>query len=96
VDEVLLASLPPLMQGKIQALPERINDPQVLRDLILELCAWRPFKSAELSGIIGRSEKYLLRNFIAPLREAGALEYLHPEMPNHPEQAYRTTNKTSA
>ncbi len=95
VDETLLASLPKMLQGKIEALPERINDSQMLRGLILELCDWRPLKAAELSGIIGRSEKYLLRNFIAPLREAEALEYLHPEMPNHPEQAYRTTNKTS-
>ncbi len=93
VDKELRATLPPGLRAKIDFLPERINDPTILKKLIVELCNWRSLKSAELSGLTGKSEKYLLRNFITPLRESGELEYLYPEMPNHPEQAYKIVEK---
>jgi len=89
VDEVLLHELPPDLIEKVKNLPGRITDPEMLGNIIISLCAWKPLKSSDLVGILGRTEKYLLRNFITPLREAGKLQYIHPEMPNHPQQAYK-------
>jgi ATP-dependent DNA helicase RecG len=89
-DENLLRQLPPDLFEQVKGLSNRVNDPTVLENIILKLCAWRPLRSADLVSILGKTEKYLLRNFITPLREAGKLQYVHPEMPNHPQQAYRT------
>lgn len=93
VDLKLKNTLPDILRVKIDFLPDRINDQSILKELLIELCAWRPLKSSELSGLLGKSEKYLLRNFISPLRESGDLEYEYPEMPNHPDQAYKTVRK---
>lgn len=92
VNQALVHQLPPELLKMVQNLPVRSSDPAIIQEVILQLCAWKPLKSAEIVGILGRSEKYLLRNFITPLRESGKLEYTHPEMPNHPQQAYKTTN----
>ncbi len=90
VNPSLVHQLPDELQKKIKKLPQRILDPTLVENVILDLCRWKPLKSSELVGIIGRTEKYLLRNFITPLRESGKLEYTYPEMPNHPQQAYKT------
>lgn len=91
VDHSLVHQLPENLQQKVKSLPIRSSDPTLLEDAIIELCKWKPLKSNELGGILGRTEKYLLRTFITPLRERGKLEYTYPEMPNHPQQAYKTT-----
>ncbi|WP_299250363.1 ATP-binding protein [uncultured Cytophaga sp.] len=90
VNQDLVHQLPLNLQEIVKNLPVRIIDATVLQDVVLQLCTYKEFKSAELAGILGRSEKYLLRNFITPLREAGMLEYTFPDMANHPQQAYRT------
>jgi ATP-dependent DNA helicase RecG len=90
VDQALVHQLPPELLKMVENLPVRISDPTIMQEVILQLCAWKPLKSSEIVGILGKSEKYLLRSFITPLREAGKLEYTHPEMPNHPQQAYKT------
>lgn len=90
VDKSLFDQLPPELQTKIRSIPPRNKDHILLSNLILELCRWSPLKSSDLAKILGRSEKYFIRNFITPLRESGRLEYVYPEMPNHPAQAYKT------
>ena len=93
VDEALVHQLPEELRVKLGQLPQRISDSSILDEIVIELCAWKSLKSNELSGILGKSEKYLLRNFLTPLREAGRLQYIHPEMPNHPQQAYKTVKQ---
>ncbi|HRQ48991.1 MAG TPA: ATP-binding protein [Agriterribacter sp.] len=90
VNEALVHQLPPILKEKLAQLPQRISEASVLEEMILELCAWKQLSINELGGILGKTEKYLLRNFLTPLREAGRLAYIYPEMPNHPQQAYKT------
>jgi ATP-dependent DNA helicase RecG len=90
VNRQLFNELPPKLQALINELPERINNPAILENVIIQLCDWKSMNLSELSSVLGRTEKYLLRTFIAPLRESGQLEYQFPEMPNHPQQAYKT------
>jgi ATP-dependent DNA helicase RecG len=90
VDHALVHQLPKEIQVIIKDLPQRSNDPALLEAAILVICDYKPYKSTDLSAILGRSEKYLLRSFITRLKDEGKLEYTHPEMPNHPQQAYRT------
>jgi ATP-dependent DNA helicase RecG len=67
----------------------RTPDKEKMNMAIIALCQWRPFTLKQLAKYVQRNEKYLLENFITPLREAGKLHYTIPDMPNHPEQAYK-------
>ena len=58
VDRDLINTVPSGLRAKIEFLPDRINDANVLKTLILQLCEWRALKSTELSGLLGKSEKY--------------------------------------
>ena len=60
-----------------------------MEDAILQLCAWREFTVGQLAVVLKRNDKYLF-GIITPLRERGKLEYTVPDMPHHPQQAYRT------
>lgn len=92
VDETLMHELPLELQEMISHIGKRTNNKETVESVITEICNWRPMKIIELSALIGRSDKYLLREFIAPMREAGKLSYTIPDMPTHPEQAYKTVN----
>jgi ATP-dependent DNA helicase RecG len=60
--------------------------------LILWLCALRPQRAEQLAQHLGRQVKTLKSSHLNPLREReGLLEYLHPEVINHPQQAYVTS-----
>ncbi len=82
------------IQQRIAELPQRINDKQVLMDIICELCSIYPVKLSELARITKRTEKYILRQFVRPLLNDKRIEYKYPEMINHPDQAYKAKNKT--
>jgi ATP-dependent DNA helicase RecG len=70
-----------------------VNDAEVLKSLILRICSIKPFKSSELAVVLGKREDYLKRKFPGELITTRELKYLHPEMLNHPEQAYLTNNR---
>ncbi|WP_349568991.1 hypothetical protein [Azotobacter salinestris] len=60
--------------------------------MILWLCAIRPYSAEQLATLLGRQMTALKTNHLNPLREQeGLLRYTHPEVINHPEQAYLTT-----
>lgn len=81
------------LMDQINNLPKRINDKSLISELILQLCEIHTFKLNELALIIGRSDKYILREFIKPLLNEKKISYKYPDMINHPDQAYLTTNK---
>jgi ATP-dependent DNA helicase RecG len=90
-----LSALPPNMQeqyAKIQAridfLPQRVNDKQVIAEIICDLCTLYPMKLSELALFVHRTEKYIFRSFVKPLLRDKQITYQYPEMINHPEQAY--------
>jgi len=88
-----LDTLPEEIQSEIKTLSKRVNDAEVLKSLILRICSIKPFKSTELAKILGKREDYLKRKFLGVLISTEELKYLHPEMINHPEQAYLTNKK---
>ena len=79
---------------EIENLPKRIEDKDVINRLIIRLCSIDSFKSKELSIIFGRSDKYLLREYISQLLKSGKLSYLYPDMLNHPSQGYKSAVKS--
>lgn len=65
----------------------------VLRTIIVDLCAWQPSSARELAGWLGRTDhKHLVREHLTPMVRDGLLDYTIPEMENHPDQRYTTVN----
>jgi ATP-dependent DNA helicase RecG len=63
-----------------------------LRLLIQKLCAWRELTSQQLAEILKRKDKkYLVREYLTPMVEAGLLIYVLPEDKNSPTQAYKAS-----
>jgi len=83
-----LGSLPEGLAGEICGLKRR-NPPKVLRDIIYKLCSWKALKPSQLEGLLGRGKGYLVERHLRPMLRSGQLEYLFPDNPAHPRQAYR-------
>lgn len=81
-------NLPPDLQEIVNQLGRRTTDKE-MKEAILRLCAWKPFTLKQLAEALGRNEKYMY-GFVTPLRESGQLAYTIADMPNHPDQAYKT------
>lgn len=81
------------LKERLEALGKRMNDPQIIQELVLDLCRIRPMSLKELSDFLQRREDYLISKYIRPMLTNKLLHYLHPEMIKHPEQAYITNNR---
>lgn len=57
--------------------------------IITDLCNEEPLKSSEMAGLLKRNETYLRTILAEMVGENGPLAYTIPEMPTHPNQAYR-------
>lgn len=80
--------LPEHIKTKVAQLGKRAKEEEV-KEVIVTICAWKPKKSAEIASILEKSEKYVLRKFLTPLRNEGRIHYTIPDMTNHPDQAYK-------
>ena len=81
--------LPGRLIKELQGLNKRKSVPK-LESIILQLCALGPLKLPELAEILRRKGDHLRKHYVSKMLEAGKLEYLYPEQPFHPQQAYRT------
>lgn len=84
--------LPALIKNQLKQIGKRTRDKEKLNLIILELCRWKELTLKELAALIQRNEKYLAQS-VTKLKESGQLAYTIPEMPNHPDQAYKTVIK---
>ena len=75
---------------RITQLGKRVNEPQRVKDLIVELCLIRAWKASEIARLFHKEEDYFKRKYLSELIAHRELVYLYPEMINHPEQAYLT------
>ncbi|WP_066098731.1 ATP-binding protein [Xanthomonas massiliensis] len=89
----VLADVPPELQARITAAGPKPRQAEV-RELILTLCALRPYTVAELCQVLGRRDtKELRRTYLRPLRDEGRLALKYPETEKHPHQAYATVER---
>jgi hypothetical protein len=51
-------------------------------------------KAIEIAGYLSKGEGYVKRKYLSGLIATKRLKYLHPEMINHPEQAYLVNSKS--
>ncbi len=89
----LIDKLSPALKEKLEKNSGRVMKKD-MEDFICELCDENDFSITQLSILLNKRDKYLLNRFIKPLREMGRLKYTIPDMPNHPQQTYRTIKKS--
>ena len=65
----------------------------ILWPIILRLCDTAPMTTYRIANILQRSEKHLKGNHLSKMRKEGLLDYLYPEVVNHPKQAYVVTKR---
>jgi len=95
------AGAPPVSEGQgnsfrlLSALAEPVRKqqrarPELVRSVILTLCAEEFLTLQQLASLLGRSAEKLHERSVAPLVRENLLRLRFPDTPNHPEQAYRT------
>lgn len=60
-------ALPLELKERLEALGKRMNDPQIIQELVLDLCRIRPMSLKELSDFLQRREDYLISKYIRPM-----------------------------
>ena len=83
----LLRELPKELQERVMKLGKWASREKVSQ-LLVDLCAFKPYSYEELALIIQRAAKPMKDKYIKPLRLANKLFYWIPEMINHPLQKY--------
>lgn len=69
---------------------------EVLWPIIVELCLIEPQTIQGLAKRLNRDITSIKQSYINPLRKKGWLDYLYPDVVNHPEQAYTATKAGEA
>jgi ATP-dependent DNA helicase RecG len=87
------SDLPDELSNKINELTPKARA-SALRPIIIELLLSNSYTAEELGNLLRRDIKALKTNHLTPMRKEGLIEYLYPEVVNHPEQAYQVTNKS--
>ena len=83
----LLRELPKGLQERVAKLGKWASREKVSQ-LLVDLCAFKPYSYEELALIIQRAAKPMKDKYIKPLRLANKLFYWIPEMINRPLQKY--------
>ena len=83
----LLRELPKGLQERVAKLGKWASREKVSQ-LLVDLCAFKPYSYEELALIIQRAAKPMKDKYIKPLRLANKLFYWIPEMINHPLKKY--------
>ncbi len=87
----LRQELPKELLNKIDNLEQRASTEDIQK-IIYDICKIRPYGLSEISILIDRTPKYILRKYIQPMMNT-KLEYLYKDMINHPQQAYVSIKK---
>ena len=83
-----IVELPNELQHRLSLLGERENNDNVIKSLIIDLCRVKPMKREEIARYLKRNESYIKNKFLKQMIKDGTLHYTHPNMLNHPNQAY--------
>jgi len=87
----LVNCLPDALKNSVSSLGRKAA-PERLRAIIKDLCSWQDMTASQLTTILQRDKKRLVRLFLTPMIKDGVLIYKYPQMPGHPQQSYRTND----
>lgn len=88
-----ISTLPREILERIEQLNQREHDTEKVKSIILDMCAIRAMKAIEIAAYLHKGEGYVKRKYLSEMIAEKKLKYLHPEMVNHPEQAYLPNNR---
>ncbi len=83
--------LPAELLAQIEALGAKPRR-EPLRRTIQAICRIRPHGAQELADLLSRAKKHLINEHLSEMVKAGELALTHPDLPNHPKQAYKATS----
>ena len=86
-----LGDLPAGLRQELEGMGKR-STPEQLRHAIVRLCAWRAMRPSDLAKCLRRTQPHLLEKHLRPMVREGVLEYVYPDNPAHPKQAYRAVD----
>ena len=86
--EGLTEGLTEELKNKIKNLKKRTS-PQDIKNLIKELCDFRPLKLSDIAAVLNRDPKYVREKYLNDMVKNQELAHAFSD-PNHPQQAYRT------
>lgn len=66
------------------------SSPKEIKALIKHVCALQPLKLGEIAAILGKAPRHVRDRYLTPMLKEEELEYIFPEAPAHPLQAYKT------
>ncbi|EON78133.1 hypothetical protein ADIS_1330 [Lunatimonas lonarensis] len=84
------------LQNQLDLLNQREHDAAKVKDIITKICAKEHVKAVHIAAVLNKREDYIKRKYLSEMIKSGELEYLHPEMISHPEQAYITSKKNNS
>lgn len=84
-------AIPANLTAAVQGLGERAN-PAEVKPVIRQLCVWHPLRAEEIAAILQRGQPYVTRTYLTPMVRDGELEFVYPDQPAHPQQAYKATS----
>jgi ATP-dependent DNA helicase RecG len=85
-------ALPEPLRRAVEGLGKR-TQPDRLREVIVQLCTWKPQSADQLAEILRRNKHYIATHVLSGMLQDGLLAYVHPEQPAHPQQAYTVPPK---
>jgi ATP-dependent DNA helicase RecG len=74
---------------RIEQIKDREHDVNKVKNIILDLCAYKTMKAIEIAKHLNKGDDYIKRKYLSDMIKEKQLCYLYPEMINHPEQAYK-------
>lgn len=77
------------LKKEVGSLKKR-RSPTEIKALIRHLCSRQPLKLGEIAAVLGRAPKHVRDTYLTSMIKNEELEYIFPETPAHPLQAYRT------
>lgn len=89
--DVNASELPPFLRTMMEELSSKPRK-EKLWPVIVSLCAVRAYRAEQLADLLGGRQVTALKSqHLSRLRKNGWLQYVYPEVINHPQQAYVTT-----
>jgi ATP-dependent DNA helicase RecG len=85
----LLDQLPGQLAARVGALGQR-HPPEMVRDLVVDLCQFRAWGVDELALLLQRNPESVRQNYLRPLLARQRIAMTLPDTPNSPQQAYRS------
>lgn len=94
VKEELLKNLPEHIRIRIKDLKKREKDIEKVKEIINDICYNQASSLREIALLLERDENYVSRTYVKPMMLENKIELTIPEMPQHPNQKYKSTEQS--